>query len=238
LYVTKPRLQMLSIVHAYVYMNNIITYIPAGVWLRIASNITGRFITIFKRSHLWIPQSHEFRYVVTCCLLTWHPTFPSWRTTHFLDPPWLIIEYTQSSPSYLETFSSIRKSRNLAQAITFLACIPEVPGSNFGQHTDYPEWFLLVSLSSSRQIPEGTSDLKRTASFHFLRNSPFSIIASSAAVQELFIVSLMDTWRGKSILNLNARHFVKRPVVSRHLVQYSNCLSVVPEKECFSYLFI
>jgi hypothetical protein len=64
---------------------------------------------------------------------------------------------------------------NLAQAVTFLIRVRELPGSNLGRNTDYPKW----GLSQFSSVPPGkcwdnTWSYTTTASFHILFSSLFT----------------------------------------------------------------
>jgi hypothetical protein len=60
-------------------------------------------------------------------------------------------------------------------SVTLQFCIREVFGSNLGRHTGYPEFFFVVFLSLSKQIPGQCLNQATTASLQIPSNSTVCI---------------------------------------------------------------
>jgi hypothetical protein len=80
----------------------------------------------------------------------------------------------------------------MVEWLALLLRIREVPGSNLGPETDYPDWgFSWFSSVFPGKCRDSTLNYATTASFHILFNSLFTIILSFDAVQsELLKASL------------------------------------------------
>jgi hypothetical protein len=71
--------------------------------------------------------------------------------------------------------------RKLAEVVALLTCIQEVPFSNLGQDTNYPDG-LLCDFAHPFQTNASTVTQVTTASFCILSNSFFNVILPFAAV--------------------------------------------------------
>jgi hypothetical protein len=72
-------------------------------------------------------------------------------------------------------YTYMRIPSELCQAVKLLTCIPEVPGSNLCQDTDYPDWrFSWFSSVCPCRCWDSTSNYATSISFQILSNSLFT----------------------------------------------------------------